>query len=536
MKFDKSLVTILIVDDTPENISILAEYLSGYKVRAALDGYKAISLIESGLKPTLVLLDIMMLGMDGYEVCSRMKKHPNTKDVPIIFISAMTELEDKIKGFKMGAVDYITKPFQLEEVKSRIETHITLALIRKELQRSNEILEEKVQERTRELLAAKEKAEEANRLKSSFLSLFSHEMRTPLAGILGFAEALRDGVSKDEQIAYIKYLIDSAQRLKATIESILTLKSLESETRTLEPSRLDVGLEVKEFVEPFNLDASFKGLELEYANELLSQESRLDRKVFKSIFNNIVSNAIKYTEKGKISVRLYEETIQNKRYICFAVRDTGPGIPSELHKVIFEEFRQVDEGMKRNFEGVGLGLSLVKKYVDLAEGILELESKIGSGSVFTVKLKDLSETAAVVEPELVETTTQHKPKVSSQDKPCILIVEDDHVNVEIARLYLRNDYSIDVANDGISAIEMAEKYNYPLILMDINLGKGMSGVEVTRELRQKEAYKTTPIIACTAFAMEGDGSSFLAAGCSHYLTKPYRKIDLLNIMSKALGR
>ena len=141
MDFDRSQITILIVDDTPENISILGEFLSGYKVKVALDGNKALHMLEDGLRPTMILLDIMMPGIDGYEVCRRIKANPETKDIPVIFITALSDLADKVRGFQYGAVDYITKPFHLAELNSRINTHLGLAIYRKELEKSNEVLE-----------------------------------------------------------------------------------------------------------------------------------------------------------------------------------------------------------------------------------------------------------------------------------------------------------------------------------------------------------------------------------------------------------
>ncbi len=528
MDFDRSKITILIVDDTPENVSILGEFLSGYRVKVALDGTKALHMLSDGLRPTLILLDIMMPGIDGYEVCRRIKANPDTKDIPVIFITALSDLADKVKGFEYGAVDYITKPFHLAEVNSRINTHLGLTIYRKELEKSNEVLEEKVKERTRELELAKEKAEEANMVKSHFLSLFSHEMRTPLAGIMGFSEALIDGVEGNEKQQYIKYLYDSAQRLKGTIESILTLKNLESETKQLVPVDFDVNSRVNTLLKGHSEYAARKGLTFEATSLLTENSAVLDRGMFDVIVDNIVSNAVKYTEAGSVKVTLREEVIDSQRYICFVVKDTGPGIPQEKHAVIFEEFRQVHEGMRRNFEGVGLGLSLVRKYIDACGGMIELESITGKGSVFTIKLP-VQKLSEVKPASPLEQPPVHLPP----GKPRILVVEDDRVNAEVAEYYLRKKFEVYFAADGEAALRVANENKFPVILMDINLGKGMSGVDVTKELRKRDAYKDIPIVACTAFAMESDRVSFLEAGCTHYLAKPYKRQELFDVLQNA---
>ncbi len=531
MDFDRSQITILIVDDTPANISILGEFLTPYKVKVALDGYKALRMLEEGLRPTIILLDIMMPGIDGYEVCKRIKNNPETRDIPVIFISALSDLADKVKGFQYGAVDYITKPFHLAEVNSRITSHLNITLYRKELQKANELLEQKVRERTLELESAKEKAEEANRVKSHFLSLFSHEMRTPLAGIMGFSEALIDGVEGSEKQEYISYLYDSAQRLKGTIESILTLKNLEAETKQLVAVSFDVAARVQTLIKPHIDKAKDKKLAVKVNFLMQDNMVTLDQGMFDVILNNIVGNAVKYTEQGTVNVTLTDDRSGEERFLYLVVKDTGPGIPQEKHIQIFEEFRQVDEGIRRNFEGVGLGLSLVRKYVEACGGSIELESFTGRGSIFTIKLPLLGQQA----PAEVPSVTPVAPVVTLAEgvKPRILVVEDDHVNAEVAEYYLRKSFEVHVAIDGHSALKLASELDFPVVLMDINLGKGMSGVDVTRELKKIDKYKDIPVIACTAFAMESDRTSFLEAGCTHYLVKPYKRQELFAVLKEA---
>lgn len=534
MAINKSEITILIVDDTPQNIDILGEYLSDYKIKAATDGEKALKAIDSGIRPNLILLDIMMPGMDGYEVCKRLKQNENTKDIPVIFITAMTEVGDKVKGFECGAVDYITKPFQLEEVKSRIEAHIALSMYRRELENINQRLEIKVQERTRELVSAKEKAEEANKLKSHFLSLISHELRTPMAGILGFSEVLVEESQSEELREFSRLLYSSAHRLKDTIESILTLSKLETQHSLIKPEEFKINLEVKRIIAKYAPVANEKRILLFVEGAWEHDDVFMDKAMFNLIFENILNNAVKYTEKGVVTVALFNEKKDGHNYICFRISDTGIGIPLDKQQIIFEEFRQVYEGMERNFEGVGLGLSLAKKYIDASGGSIDLESDLDKGSTFTVRLRQSEKIEAG---EKAVSKKQMEPLAPKQHaaKPRILLVEDDFVNIEIAKFYLRGYAEIDVARDGLNAIELAKDRIYDAVLMDINLGRGLSGVEVTRELLKMDGYNKVPIIACTAFAMVGDEQKFLQEGCTHYLSKPYTKEDLLGTLDKAIS-
>jgi len=535
MIFDKSKVTIFIVDDTPENISILGEYLLEYNVKVATNGPKALSAIEAGLRPDIILLDIMMPGMDGFEVCRRLKEMPGTVDIPIIFITAMAETAEKIKGFKLGAVDYITKPFQLEEVKSRIETHVSLSLYRKQLENTNIILEEKVEERTRELFLAKEKAEDANRLKSHFLALISHELRTPMVGILGYSQALMEDLNDPLFKGFAACLYDSAQRLKNTLEAILTLKLLESDSRSVTAEKFIIDERIKTLLKKHSLLVSKKGLILTCTNNLLHNDANINQSMFDVVFNNVVGNAIKYTEKGNIKIELFNEKTEKGEFVCFSVQDTGIGIPLEKQQIIFEEFRQVHEGMKRNFEGVGLGLALVKKYVDAAEGTITLESEAGKGSKFTIRLKNFKSEAAKPTEETLSGTAAVKTQKPRTSKPTILVVEDDLINIEAIGYFIKKFVNIESATDGETAIAMAMKNKYDAILMDINLGRGLSGIEVTKIIKELDGYGNIPIIACTAYAMEGDAKTFIDAGCTHYLVKPFSKEEIIGLLRAVLG-
>jgi two-component system sensor histidine kinase/response regulator len=218
---------ILVVDDTPANLVVLCEMLQskGYKPRPVPSGELALRTAAS-LPPDLVLLDISMPGMDGYQTCASLKRNPALAEVPVIFVTARHEADSKVRGFSLGAVDYITKPFQLEEVEARVRLHLELARLRHEQARHVAQLEEAVALRTRELLKAKDRLAILDRAKSDFLSLISHELRTPLHGVLGVAEMLLAANTDPDGATYKEIYEQSRQRLMSLIDDALLLTQI----------------------------------------------------------------------------------------------------------------------------------------------------------------------------------------------------------------------------------------------------------------------------------------------------------------------
>ncbi len=383
-----------------------------------------------------------------------------------------------------------------------------------------------------ELKIAKERAEEMNKVKSHFFSNMSHEMRTPMVGILGFANLLMKEVYKEDQKEMAEMIVTSGNRLMDTLNLILDLSSVEAGRQVVMRNEVSIPYVVYDSLELFSPTARQKNLYLK--TSIIDDEvtANLDESLLIKVINNLVNNAIKFTDKGGITVAVDSIVKDEVKSAVIKVIDTGIGISDESKEVIFKEFRQGSEGKDRSFDGTGLGLTISKKYVELMDGTISVDSQIGVGSTFTITFPALnccekkSDTATESEKSQIE-----KPAEVQETKlPKILIVEDDLATLILTKRYLQEICEVDSVSSGDKAIELVNNNTYPLIVMDINLGKGMSGLDITKEIRQMDKYKDTPIIAMTAFAMKGDREEFLNGGCSHYMSKPYDRDEFIELI------
>jgi len=380
------------------------------------------------------------------------------------------------------------------------------------------------------LIEGKRKAEESEKVKSNFLANMSHELRTPLNGILGFSEILKEEATDDNSKEMAEIIHNSGIRLLNTLNQILDLSALESSKVNIQILPVNVCKILEESVRLYRGIAEKKGLILNYkCNCKTPTIIYSDENLLNKILNNLLNNAIKFTKKGEVSVKFKKLIYNGSDAVEIKVVDTGIGIPKEYHNIIFEDFKQVSEGLGRSFEGTGLGLTIVRDYVKLLEGKIEVESEPGIGSTFTVTIPSLQSEVNKVTHINMEVNTIKQVSVEKID---ILYVEDDSDSRLIFKAILKDLCNIDFAESGDDAIEMAKNKEYSIIFMDINLGKGIDGIQTTKRLREIPDYKETPIFALTAFAMKGDREEFLEGGCTHYLSKPFKKDDLKNLVLK----
>ena len=396
--------SILIVDDTIYNIRLLSLMLAkqGYQVEQAQNGAEALEKVNQQL-PDIILLDIRMPDIDGYEVCKILKANPVTKEIPIIFISSIEEASEKVEAFSVGGVDYISKPFQLIEVLARIETHLRLCLLQKQLKDQNEQL----QLSASVLMRSLQQERELSQMKSDFISVVSHEFRTPLTTIQSASELLEYYEwTKVEQVQQLHQIQGEVKHMTALMEDVLFLSRTNANKSKINLTKFDLlnfcsqllRQMKKTFGENYTLNSSlylpanqipanqipanYTSIENPHLqNDLPSVMVKMDEKLLRQILTNLITNAIKYSpENSTIDFKLTVDPDQ----VTFAISDRGIGIPEEDLGHLFSAFhRAKNVGV---IAGTGLGLSIVKNCVDIYNGSISVNSQLNIGTEFIVVL------------------------------------------------------------------------------------------------------------------------------------------------------
>jgi PAS domain S-box-containing protein len=385
-----------------------------------------------------------------------------------------------------------------------------------------------------ELIKAKEKAEESDRLKSAFLANMSHEIRTPMNGILGFSDLLSEpGLESEEQQAYIKIIQKSGDRMLNILSEIMDISKIESGQMEVFFRETNISERLEDAFKVLKPEADSKKIDLSFKRNLLDKEAitLTDRDKLYSILTNLVKNAIKYTDKGSI---VFGCELKDEIYEFF-VKDTGIGIPKDRQEAIFERFIQADIVDIQARQGAGLGLSIAKAFVEMLGGRIWVESEVGIGSTFYFTLPNRN------------APPKHIIDISRDARPCvstispfgprlkILIVEDDETSGAFLSI-MTKDFSREVlkATDGFNAVEMCRNNpDIDLILMDINLPV-MGGYEATRQIRKYN--QEVIIIAQTAYGLLGDQEKSIEAGCNDYISKPIKSEDLKALIMKYFNK
>ncbi len=358
---------ILVVDDSMQNLKLLGNMLKewNYRIALAKNGYEALE-IAPKVKPSLILLDIMMPEMDGYKVCEKLKKRSDTKDIPIIFLTAKTSNEDIVKGFKAGGVDYITKPFNQDELMMRIQTHLEL-----------KAAHDKIQKQAEEL-------KETNATKDKMFSVISHDLRAPLGGMKSMMDIIFEDQANNREISdkSLKSLKTAADQTYNLLENLLYWSRTQREKLDFNPEMINLYDLVVENIELMNTLANNKNITLE--NKLSVELTAFaDNNMVKTIIRNLINNAIKFTDENGV-VKITCET--DNEMVHLHIQDTGIGIDEEnLKKIQDQKQYFTTYGTKRE-KGSGLGLNLCFDFAKRNKGDLKIKSTRGEGSIFTLSL------------------------------------------------------------------------------------------------------------------------------------------------------
>lgn len=356
---------VLIVEDTVVNLSVLIKSLDkiGLNISVAPDGETALKLIPK-LKPDLVLLDIILPNIDGFEVCMEMKANEALKDIPIIFITGKINDEDIIRGFALGGVDYITKPFNPKEALARVQTQLRLQMAAKKF------------------IEYTKKLEESNKELEDFCSIASHDLKEPLRKIMSFSERLEEECSptlNEKGKTYLAKMQNATNRMDQFIDDLLEFSKISTTTKQCRPVNLNIV--VKEVLE--NLEVLIDKTHGTINVESLPTVEGIPLQ-FSQLFHNLISNALKFSEKDVAPIVNIQSAPTKDGTVKIIVQDNGIGIKSTLLERIFRPFERLHR--KGSFEGSGIGLAICKKIVERYQGTIQVESEPGKGTQFTISL------------------------------------------------------------------------------------------------------------------------------------------------------
>jgi signal transduction histidine kinase/HPt (histidine-containing phosphotransfer) domain-containing protein len=540
--------SILIVDDDAANLMQLIHILQPeYTVFTAKNGSAALEIAAKSV-PDLILLDIVMPEMSGFEVLSELKKSDKTNEIPVIFITGINDSDNESEGLSLGAVDYIRKPFYDMVVKLRVRHQIQIINLKQNLE------------------SVAEAAEAANRTKSSFLASMSHEIRTPMNAVIGMLELLTHEPLNSRQMSYVKDINQSATSLLTIINDILDMSKIESGKMELVPVDYDFLALLDNIHSMFTYVSEEKGLKFNF-----EADSKVPRYLFgddirlRQVLINICGNAVKFTEKGYVQLNV----INSGDTLTFEVSDTGAGIKNEDIGRLFNAFQQTDSTKNRGIIGTGLGLAICKSFIEMKGGTITVESEYGKGSTFIITIPLIKGDG-----EKAKTAATPKGRKLSAPKAKVLVVDDNEFNLKVAVGLLNlSGISAKTASSGLIALEMVQQADFDIVFMD-HMMPEMDGVETTTAIRAlggefntdsnqrlesrmpqsancgrcrssaipvseqtkfvQKQFKQPIIIALTANAVHGVKDFFLANGFNDFVSKPIDVRELVSVLERWL--
>lgn len=385
-----------------------------------------------------------------------------------------------------------------------------------------------------DLIAAKTRAEQSDKLKNVFISNISHEIRTPLNVILGYTGLIENVFEErigPEEKGFFKNINSGCKRLIRTVEHILNFSGIQTGTLSLTREKFDIAQQLKDLCIDMQHTATEKNLTLDCVIEYEPAYIYADSYYINQALTNLIDNAIKFTEQGSVFVKLYKEN----NTVCVVVRDTGIGISEEYILKVFDAFSQEAFGYTRPYEGLGLGLALTKRYIEINNGTIEMKTDKGKGTTFIVRFP-----AAISEHKGEETVagessyTKLKNLRHEGERFNILVVEDDAQSRQYMNAILSKEYDVFIAVSAEEAWTILTNEKIDLILMDLSLRGDVDGIQLTKKIRVEDVFKSIPILAVTAHAFPQDRKNSIIAGCNDYLSKPFRRKQLMELIESYL--
>ncbi len=517
---------ILAIDDEKANLKILSSLLKeDYTLMLAKSGKQGVELASKS-QPDLILLDIIMPEMDGFEVLKHLQGIESCKDIPVIFITGLSAADKEEEGLALGACDYIHKPFYPPIVKARIYTHVKLI------------------EQNKKLQTLSAELELANKSKGRFLANMSHEIRTPLTSIIGYTDSiLRHEIPKSQQEEALKRVSSNGQHLLGLINDILDFSKIEENQLCFEHIECHLHTLIKETLAIVEDAAKRQGVALnttyktDLPNCFLTDPLRL-----KQILLNLLSNAIKFSKHNEqdfrkgLVVELVVGASDDRRTLSFAVSDCGIGMNDKTISNLFTPFEQANTSTTREYGGTGLGLSISKYLAENMGGDIEVDSTLGKGSCFTASIaceeNDNTQWCSYNKDQDEDAGPKHAQMKSLSGH--VLLADDHKQNRElIALLLVHLGLDVSQAENGQQAVELALEEDIDLIFLDIQMPvmDGVSAMKMIREMVGSEL----PIVALTANALKQDVDSYLSIGFDEHCSKPIDRSHFFALVNKYLG-
>ena len=524
---------ILIIDDVIENVGLLGDTLDDLaEVQFATSGQEGVDLAQAA-PPHLILLDVMMPDMDGFQVLDQLKRDKRTAQVPVLFVTARTDVETESRALIRGAVDFIQKPIRAEAVRSRVQLHLRLSQQTAELSAANAALEGRIDQRSQELVEALGRAEASTRAKASFLARVSHELRTPLNTVIGLAQVgLRDAAAGLPVETHYARILSAGQELLGVINDVIDFSALEMGGLSVRRQPLNLADTVAQAVQKVEPSAAAKGLSFQVTWALSASLVVLgDARRVEQVLVQLLSNAVKFTQAGHVHLDIRETPEQ----VVLEVSDTGIGMSPRQLQNLFQPFEQMDGSNTRAYSGLGLGLVIAQHLAQEMGGIIEVASLPGEGTEVRFSLVR----ASAQEATLPAPQAQKLGRLSGLR---LLAVEDIEVNrFLLTRIFQQEGADFHFEDNGRHAIDAVSHTlesgtkapRFDAVLMDIQMPL-MDGYEATRRIR--ELAPELPVIGLSAHSLPQDRTKSLASGMSAHLAKPVDVDEMVGTVLRACGR